>query len=246
MEDRKGGLAPPALQVPFNMERYERLKVELPVIAGIVSEFPETLHQRAFDALVSALLGHEQSPAAPVPPPTSTNPSLNAVPGPSSTGPRGASDTISGVALRTKEGEVKLLFKDPKASSSGDAARRIAYVAIRANELLTGDERVSFRRTVTPALQRWRLKSGGIRTAIRVDPGILRADDLAWLDEHAKDEADQFIRDIQNREAVGTWNPGEIRRVKRTRADGVEEEVEEAEGGDTGEGEGGNGGSGPA
>jgi hypothetical protein len=172
---------------------YNQLKKEFPAIAKIVSSFPESLHGRAFDILVGELLGNAPAPHAA----TSAAAGKSKVHG----------KEIKGIAHIDDQGKFHLSVRDPKANSANKAARRLAYIAIRAHEELTGEGKVSSKAIVVPTLEAWRCYDGNTRTILANDKGIHREGDLVWLDTPAKDEADKFIKEVLDDKVEGSWKP---------------------------------------
>lgn len=120
--------------------------------------------------------------------------------------PVGSGGEIPGIAKFVGE-ELRIIARDINATSTNDAAIRLAHIAIRANEVLTGAESVSSRHIVTPILKTWRAYTGNTRAVIANQKGILRNGDLVSLDEHGKRDADEFIRQCLDPSVEGSWNP---------------------------------------
>lgn len=186
------------------MERYERLKAELPEMAAVLGKFPEALQARAFEVLVTEFLG----------PSAQAKGSDAGGQGPKERErPLESNDKeIPGVAFLDGE-TIRFTIRDPKADSAADAVQRLAYVAIRTAQLLTKQEKISSRRVLVPLLKDFRLYNGGGRARLAGDRGISRDGDLLWLDTPATQQADGYIRMIQNPETTGTWKPGTRRRA---------------------------------
>lgn len=125
-------------------------------------------------------------------------------------------DEIPGIAQLGKEGELRITVRDIKGTSANDAARRLAYITIRAYERLTGSRAASSRKIVTPALQEYRLYTGNTRSVLSADKGIQRNGDMLSLDAHATQEADRFIADVLNPELTGSWKPSAYK-VKKSK-----------------------------
>jgi hypothetical protein len=122
------------------------------------------------------------------------------------------SSEIRGVAVKSREGDLRMTIRDLKAKTAKDAARRLTYVTILANELLFGSRELSSRKVLVPVLREYRLYDGNTRRLIAEDKGIMRNGDSLTLDAHARAEAESFLHDIQDTSSKGTWQPGSQRR----------------------------------
>ena len=124
---------------------------------------------------------------------------------------------LRGIAVATADGGLRMTIRDLKARTAKDAARRLIYVTILANETLSGSRQVSSRKTVVPALREYRLYDGNTRTLMSTDKGIIRSGDLLALDAHARAEAETFLQEMQDPSIIGSWRPGaQSRGNKRT------------------------------
>jgi len=195
------------------MEQYDRLKAELPEMAALVGKLPEALQARAFEVLIEEFRGGAA--------PRSTTGKGQGAENRDRGVQRGDNE-IPGVALFEAE-EVKFTIRDPKAESAADAVRRLAYVAIRATQLLTGEEKVSSRNIVVPLLRDFRVYNGNARGTLSKERGITRDGDLLSLDTPATHQADDYIKAIQDVEVVGKWKPGSRRRAGKKGSDAGEE-----------------------
>lgn len=119
---------------------------------------------------------------------------------------------LPGIATITDSGEFKVLIRDLKANSEKEAGLRLALLTIHSYIKLTGENTVSSRKIVTPALKEWRLHTGNVRKVISDHKGIIRDGDKLSLDIHAKKEAEDFLNEINDETIVGTWKPGKYTR----------------------------------
>jgi hypothetical protein len=110
-----------------------------------------------------------------------------------------------GVGLITDTGEFKLTVRDPKAKHTNDAAVRLALVTIYVYCKLTGEKAVSSKKIVKPILEDWRAYTGNTRPVLARHKGILRNGDALSLDQHAKREAESYIKDIRDDSVTGAW-----------------------------------------
>lgn len=113
---------------------------------------------------------------------------------------------VPGIAQLTNAGDLKITARDLKAKSGLDAALRLAYIAIYAYYLLTGQP-LSSRKGLTPLLREWRLYTGNTRARLAKERGIIREGDGLSLDAHARRDAEQYISEILSDESVGQWRP---------------------------------------
>ena len=128
--------------------------------------------------------------------------------------PAAAGNEIPGIAKIFADGSFKLTVRDPKAKSTADAAIRLALVAARAYQLLSGADTVSSKNIIVPTLRDWRAYDGNTRQDLADHKGIVRNGDNLSLDVHATQEADGYIKEIGDESIVGTWKPGQRGRGK--------------------------------
>ncbi|HVL88122.1 MAG TPA: hypothetical protein VM681_09000 [Candidatus Thermoplasmatota archaeon] len=219
------------------MEKYDSLKAELPSIANAVSLFPAPLQLRVMELMFAEFLADRfgAKPAVAISGQESRPKVTSNGGGPLVLEADGRKE-IPGIAVVDGEGKLALTIRDPKASSASEAAKRIAYVTIRASQLLTGSETVSSKETVVPALREWRLLSGGIRQSLASDRGLHREGrDLLWLDKPAQSEADEFIKQILDPNVSGSWKPGRGRSSPRKNGESTSDSSDESGDDDTGE-----------
>lgn len=115
---------------------------------------------------------------------------------------RPRSNRIYGIARLTEEGGIELTLKDPRGRSKNDTARRLAYVALRAHEMLTGQEWASFRRLVVPVLKQWDVLTNNTRQALAHDRCMIRLDedrDQVSLNAAGRMRADTYMEEIRGR-----------------------------------------------
>lgn len=172
---------------------YNQLKRELPAIGKIVTSFPESLHGRVFDVLVGELLGGTPTPHT-----------AAAAAGAKS---KVHGKEIKGIAHIDDQGKFHLSVRDPKAKNTNEAARRLTYVVVRAHEQLTNNGKVSSKDVVVPILEAWRCYTGNTRNILSKDKGIRREGGLLLLDTPAKEEADNFMKEILDDKIEGKWKP---------------------------------------
>ncbi len=115
---------------------------------------------------------------------------------------------IPGVARLSEAGEFRLTVRDLKASSANDAAVRLAHIAIRAYQQLTGQRAVSSKSVVVPVLKTWRVYDGNTRRVLAQQKGIVRRADELDLDIHAESDADRYIAETLDESVEGKWRPG--------------------------------------
>jgi hypothetical protein len=188
-----------------NMEHFEKLKQNLPEIAKIVATFPPQLQEKVYDNLVSELLGKKNELAQ-------KEPKQDII---TQTPQAPAGENLSAIATLTPEGQYHSSIRDLKAINAKDAAKRLVYTLIQSYTKLMNSSSVSRKEIINPELIRWRLSDGNTRALIASDRGIIKIGDQLSLDQHAQNEADQFINDIKDSEKVGTWKPGIIKKQKR-------------------------------
>lgn len=182
---------------------YEKLKKEYPIMAKYVKAFPEAAQVKAFETLYNAYLaeiGGAQTGVANVPQVT-----------------REFHD-LSGVAELLPGGSIELTARDPKAKNLEDKVQRIVYVAIRANELLTGNKSTDKKKVVQKFLKKYKLTSGAARNALTRVPGLIKVGNEWSLDGPAKDEADKYIREIKDDSIQGKFKHGTISRARKKKS----------------------------
>jgi hypothetical protein len=123
---------------------------------------------------------------------------------------------IPGIALISDNGDFRLTVRDPKATSANDAAVRLALVAIYAYCELTGENSVSSRKIVVPTLTTWRAYTGNTRATLAKHQGIIRSGDALSLDQHARREAEKYIREILDEGVEGSWQPSGVSKRRGT------------------------------
>jgi hypothetical protein len=124
---------------------------------------------------------------------------------------------MPGIARVSGEGELRLTVRDVKARSAMDAVVRLAHIAIRAHELLTGQKSISSKNVLVPLLKSWRVYDGNARTALGKQKGIIRNGDELELDVHAQGDADRYIAEALDGGIEGTWNPAAKGRKRQAR-----------------------------
>ncbi len=162
-------------------------------LAALDSTFPDALQPRVFELLIAEFIG-----AKPPGIPATGKPAA----------PQLNGKEISGVAHLDEAGKMHLSVRDPKATTTNDAARRLTYVTLRAHELLTTNAKASSKDVVVPILKHWRCYTGNTRPLLAQDKGLHREGGMIWLDGPGKDEADKFIKEIQDSATTGAWNAG--------------------------------------
>jgi hypothetical protein len=195
------------------MEPFEKLKENLPEIAKIVETFPPSLQEKVYDTLVSELLGKRDNTAFK---------DQNYDNSPSKRD--NTKGELSAVATLTPEGQYHSSIRDLKATNAKDAAKRLVYVLIRSYTKLMNSPSISRKEVINPELVRWRLSDGNTRALIASDRGIIKQGDQLSLDQHAQNEADEFIKDIEDSDKIGSWKPGLVKRQRRKKneSDGSE------------------------
>lgn len=197
-----------------HMEHFEKLKEHLPDIAKIVATFPPSLQEKVYNTLVSELLGRESEvPVKDPEQPLTESIKQSQVEG-----------DLSAIATLTPEGQYHSSIRDIKAKNAKDAAKRLVYVLIRSYAKLMNTPSVSRKEIINPELIRWRLADGNSRAIIAKDRGIIKQGDLLSLDQHAQNEADQYIQDINDLGKTGTWKPGMIKKQRRKKTDSENED----------------------
>lgn len=183
----------------MEQDKYDKVIEKMPEIAKMVSSFPEKVQDRAFDLLVSTLIG-----GVTVSKPRVEREKTLETAKAKTIYPQSA---LAGVAMKTNEGNFHFSVRDLKASSATDAAKRLTYVLIRSYTELMNEETASRKEIINPHMQSWRLNSGNTRNFLANDPGIVRNGDKYSLDIHAEKEADEFIAEIQDSSITGSWKP---------------------------------------
>lgn len=184
---------------------YSKLKKEFPSIARQVKAFPEAVQAQAFETLYNAFVA-ESGGSVPIVMKSSKDSLVRA----GSTQPNG----LEHVAEMRPDGEIELVARDLKAQTLKDAVQRVVYLAIRANQLLTGKESVDNRKVVHKSLKKYRLTSGSAYNALSKVPGIIKVGNEWSLDGPAKDEADKYIKEVADDSIQGKFFPGTISRPK--------------------------------
>jgi hypothetical protein len=183
---------------------YEKLKKEYPTMTKYVKAFPEAVQVKAFETLYNAYLadiGITQIGIFKEPRVTT-----------------GGSNDLSGVAELLPDGGIELTVRDPKAGTRQDAVKRVVYVTIRANELLTGKTSADKKKVVMKGLKKMRLTSGTARNALTKVPGLIKVGNEWSLDGPAKEEADKYIQEIKDDSIQGKFKPGTISRPKKKKS----------------------------
>jgi hypothetical protein len=103
---------------------------------------------------------------------------------------------MPGIAL-LDSGNFALTIRDLKAKSVNDKAVRLTVITIYAYCKLTGESSVSSKKILKPILEDWRAYSGNTRHVLAKHPGIVRNGDNLRLDQHARQEAENYIKEIQ-------------------------------------------------
>lgn len=118
---------------------------------------------------------------------------------------------IPGIARLGSDGTFKLTVRDIKAKNTNDAAIRLVHVVVLAHELLTNESSVSSKQVLVPVLREWRAYTGNTRAIIATHKGIIREGDRISLDAHARQEAEEYIRQIQDDTVQGSWKPTAVK-----------------------------------
>lgn len=114
---------------------------------------------------------------------------------------------LAGLGVISENGSFELTVRDPKAKNTNDAAIRLALVAIHVYCKLTGEKTASSKKIVKPILEEWRAYTGNTRNALAQHKGVLRSGDALSLDQHAKRDAEKYIKEILDDTTVGAWQP---------------------------------------
>jgi len=188
------------------MNRFDVLKSKLSEIKELSTGFPENLQAVVCKGLIDSLYGDSVSESANGRDLRGPQQKLLAPP---SSGDNGAAQlgdiltTASGrrewpgiASFEPSSGKFSISVRNWKAKARTEQARRLAYVAIRAREKLTGEETTSSRDFVTPLLKEHRLYDGNSRSVLANDKGIQRDGDELRLDVPGKAEADRIIAEI--------------------------------------------------
>lgn len=182
---------------------YERLKKEFPTIAKYVKTFPEAVQVKAFEILYNAYVADiGDVPSAIIK---------------RSEVAREAND-LTGIAELLADGSIELTARDPKANTLRDAVKRVVYLAIRANELLAGNKSAHRMKVVNKFLKKYRLTSGAARVELTKVPGLIKVGNEWSLDGPAKEEADKYIREVNDDSIEGKFKPGTISRPKKKKS----------------------------
>lgn len=118
---------------------------------------------------------------------------------------------IPGIARIGSDGKIKLTVRDLKAKNTNDAAIRLVHVVVLAHELLTNEQSVSSKHVLVPVLREWRAYTGNTRATIATHKGIIREGDRISLDAHARQEAEEYIRQVQDDTIQGSWKPTAVK-----------------------------------
>jgi len=184
-------------------ERYKKLKETLPEIAELVKLFPEGLQERVLEVLLGEFQG--------------VRPSRQVVTTESGQIPAGElqlqeaqGKKIPKVAKLDENGKLKLTvrIKGLKANGATDATKRLIYVALRANEILTSKKTLHWLNDLSPLLRESNLYR--YRAVFYSDTCLDREGEdgyLVALDDDARKEADKFIEEIQDKNVVRDWKP---------------------------------------
>lgn len=120
---------------------------------------------------------------------------------------------IPGIAIYDGDNNIKFTFRDIKAKNAKDAAVRLALVSTYVHEQFTGEKIAPRQLTLTPLLKDWRINCGNSRAAIVAHKGIIaEGQNKVQLDSHAKNEAEEIIRQINDESVVGKWKPSATKR----------------------------------
>ncbi len=114
---------------------------------------------------------------------------------------------IPGIARLGEDGALHITIRDLKAKSANDAAIRLAHVAIRAYQQLTGEKTMSSKKILLPALNNYRIYDGNTRAALAREKGLIRKGDELDLDQHAQNDAAKFMAEILDDSVTGKWVP---------------------------------------
>jgi len=184
-------------------ERYKKLKETLPEIAELVKLFPEGLHGRVFEVLLGEFQGVKPSRQV-----VTTEPGQ--IPADELQRQEAPGKKIPKVAKLDENGKLKLTvrIKGLKAKNASDATKRLIYVALRANEMLTNTKTLHWLKDLSPLLRE--LKLYRLRDVFYKDESLDREGEdgyLVSLDDDARKEADKFIEEIQDKNVVRDWKP---------------------------------------
>jgi len=187
-------------------KNYKDLMAEMPKIAEVVKQFPESMQEQVFNRLVNEFSGIEPNSKGPIEETQAQNQSRV------NNQPNTPSD-LKGICT-IRGDEYHLTVRDLKAENAKDAAKRLTYVLIYSYMQSMNSDSVSRKIIITPHLIKWRLNSGNSRGIIANDRGIIKNGDLYSLDYHAEEEAKAFIGQIKDNELTGKWIPGSSSRKK--------------------------------
>jgi len=123
-------------------------------------------------------------------------------------------DPLEDIVERTDDDRFRVVARDLKAKSKNEAAVRLVYLVLYANEVLNGHQKTSSRKMVVPVLNEWRAYDGNTRWTLAKDQGIKRDGDLLSLDIHSRREAEKFIAEIRDEAVKGSWTPSGVRTRK--------------------------------
>jgi hypothetical protein len=116
-------------------------------------------------------------------------------------------DTLEDIVEQGESGALRVIARDLKAKSRNDAAVRLVYLVVYANEVLNRQQKTSSKKLVVPVLSEWRAYDGNTRTVIANDRGIKRDGDLLSLDVHSRRQAQEFVAQIRDASTKGNWSP---------------------------------------
>lgn len=173
------------------MDRFETLKAKLPEILGLVEGCPKDLQPIVCQSLIEELRSSGEHTI--VPP---ANRAAKEQEASSVTLNKVDERELPGIAMFDEDGKFRITIREIPGKKKTERARHLVYIAIRAHELMRGDEGLSSRLAVTPILREWRLYDGNTRTMMSRDKGIRRSGDILKLDTPAKIEADKFIDEV--------------------------------------------------
>lgn len=202
-------------------DQFNDLLERMPKIAEAVNAFDSSEVQREAFAVLIAATGPLPERHSTKTAPTAPTPSQPPAGDPT---PSEVEDEIPGIAIREGDGTIKFTIRDIKAKNAKDAGIRLTLVAAYVHERLTGNPEISRKDILNPLLKSWRAYDGNIRGAISKHRGILQGAgrDLIKLDTHARNEAEDIIKQMEDEEYSGTWKPsdgGKRRRRKLTSGD---------------------------
>lgn len=177
---------------------YSVLRKELPIIARIVKQFPESTQQKVFELLISSITDKSIEYA-----PHIENSHFNAR----------ATSNLSGIAEQ-RGNEVFFVFSDLKAKNRFDALERLVFVVLYSYDLL-GKTPVSRKNVLNKLLTRWGLNTGTDRTRLANMSAILKegqSKDMYSLSEPAKQTAKEYITQILDPAIKGKWSTSKVKK----------------------------------